>query len=191
MREFRQILTGLPYTLVSLDDVGITDTVDETGDTFHKNAILKASAYSALSGLLTLADDSGIEVDALGGRPGVHSARYGGPDASDEDRVCLLLQELQDVPWELRTARFRCVIALAWPDGRVKTVEGVVSGIIHFRPSGANGFGYDPVFYLPEKGHTTAELPTDVKNQLSHRGQATRKASAILMESNKTLKAST
>jgi len=191
MREFHQLLTGLPYKLVSLDDVGITDTVEETGDTFQKNAILKASAYSALSGLLTLADDSGIEVDALGGRPGVYSARYGGLEASDEDRVNLLLQELKDVPWELRTARFRCVIALAWPDGRVKTVEGIVSGIIHFRPSGANGFGYDPVFYLPEKGHTTAELPTDIKNQLSHRGQAARKAAALLVESHKALKAST
>jgi XTP/dITP diphosphohydrolase len=180
MREFQELLTDLPYKLISLDDAGITDTVEETGDTYHQNAILKAGAYAALSGLPTLADDSGIEVDALGGRPGVHSARYGGPDLSDEDRVKLLLHELKDVPWERRGARFRCVIALAWLDGRVKTVEGAVSGIIHFRPSGANGFGYDPVFYLPEKGHTTAELPADIKNHLSHRGQAARKAAAIL-----------
>ena len=128
-----------------------------------------------------MADDSGLVVDALGGRPGVLSARYGGEGLADEERVELLLGELEGVPWEKRTARFRCVIALAWPEGRVETVDGVVEGIIQYEPEGCNGFGYDPVFRLPERGCTTAQLSTSDKNRISHRGQAVRKAAKVLM----------
>lgn len=181
-REFDQLLGELPFKLISLEVAGISETVEETGSTFEENAIIKAKAYASLSGLITLADDSGLEVDALGGRPGVLSARYGSPEISDEERLDLLLQELKDVPWEKRTARFRCVIALAWPSGEVRTVEGVVEGVIQYKPEGFNGFGYDPIFHLPNRCRTTAQLPTTEKNLISHRGQAARAAEAILKE---------
>ena len=129
-----------------------------------------------------MADDSGLVVDALGGRPGVLSARYGGEGLTDAQRVELLLGEMDYVPWEERTARFRCVIALAWPGGRLETVEGVIEGIIQYEPEGNNGFGYDPIFHLPERGCTTAQLETSDKNRISHRGQAVRKAAKLLME---------
>ena len=158
------------------------DEVEETGGSFEENACIKARTYADLSGLLTLADDSGLEVDALGGAPGVRSARYGGTGASDEDRVALLLENLKDVAWEDRTGRFRCVIAIAWPLGEVKTVTGVVEGVIQYEPMGANGFGYDPIFYLPHLALTTAELSLEEKNSLSHRAQAARKA-VVLLES--------
>ena len=181
-RELAQLLGELPFKLISLEEAGISETVEETGSTFEENAVIKAKAYVSLSGLLTLADDSGLEVDALGGRPGVLSARYGSPELSDEERLDLLLQELKDVPWEKRTARFRCVIALAWPSGEVRTVEGIVEGVIQYKPEGFNGFGYDPVFHLPDRCCTTAQLPTTEKNLISHRGQAARAAEAILKE---------
>ena len=181
-RELAQLLGELPFKLISLEEAGISETVEETGSTFEENAVIKAKAYVSLSGLLTLADDSGLEVDALGGRPGVLSARYGSPELSDEERLDLLLQELKDVPWEKRTARFRCVIALAWPSGEVRTVEGIVEGVIQYKPEGFNGFGYDPIFHLPDRCCTTAQLPTTEKNLISHRGQAARAAAAILKE---------
>ncbi|MFB3092486.1 MAG: XTP/dITP diphosphatase [Dehalococcoidia bacterium] len=181
-RELAQLLGELPFKLISLEEAGISETVEETGSTFEENAVIKAKAYVSLSGLLTLADDSGLEVDALGGRPGVLSARYGSPELSDEERLNLLLQELTDVPWEKRTARFRCVIALAWPSGEVRTVEGIVEGVIQYKPEGFNGFGYDPIFHLPDRCCTTAQLPTTEKNLISHRGQAARAAEAILKE---------
>jgi XTP/dITP diphosphohydrolase len=180
VKELAELLAGLPYEMVSLDYAGITGEVEETGATFMENAILKAAAYAAVSGVLTLADDSGLEVDALGGRPGVLSARYGGPGLSDEDRVDLLLKGLKDVPWEKRTARFRCVIAIAGLGGNVRTVEGVVEGVIQYKPEGSNGFGYDPIFYLPDKQCTTAQLPSQEKNLISHRGQAALRAAALL-----------
>lgn len=177
MREYRQLLRDVPYTLVSLDDLGITEEVAETGESFEENARLKARAYAARSGLLTLADDSGLEVDALGGDPGIHSARYGGdPDASDHDRVVLLLQRLEGVPWEQRAARFRCVIALASPNEEGVAVVGAVAGMIQYEPQGEGGFGYDPVFYLPSYGQTTAQLSLEEKNRISHRAEAARKA---------------
>ncbi len=181
-RELAQLLGELPFKLISLEEAGISETVEETGSTFEENAVIKAKAYVSLSGLLTLADDSGLEVDALGGRPGVVSARYGSPEFSDEERVALLLQELQNVPWGKRTARFRCVITLAWPSGEVRTVEGVVEGVIQYKPEGSNGFGYDPIFHVPDRCCTTAQLPTAEKNLISHRGQAARAAAAILKE---------
>ena len=182
LREVSQILAGLPFEVLSLKDLGISMEVEETGATFTENAILKAEAYCASAGVLTLADDSGLVVDALGGRPGVLSARYGGEGLTDPQRVDLLLGELDGVSWEERTARFRCVIALAWPGGRLETVEGVVEGVIQYEPEGSNGFGYDPIFHLPERDCTTAQLETSDKNRISHRGQAVRKAAKLLME---------
>ena len=181
-REYRQLLQGIPFEVTCLEEVGVTEQVEETGHTFEENARIKAGAYSALSGLLTLADDSGLEVDALGGAPGVNSARYGWPGATDEDKVALLLENIKEVAWEDRKGRFRCVIAINQPSGEVKTVEGVVEGVIQYQPKGSNGFGYDPVFYLPHLGKTMAELSLAEKNGLSHRAQAARRA-IVLLES--------
>ena len=172
VREYAELLAGSGFDLCRLADVGLDNQIEETGATFVENACLKARAYGQASGLLTLADDSGLEVDALGGAPGVHSARYAGPDANDADRVHKLLAALDGVPWEKRTADFRCIIALAWPDGRLETFEGRCDGVIAFEPKGTNGFGFDPVFYLSEHNCTMAELPMDVKNRISHRGRA-------------------
>jgi len=182
MREYVELLRDIPFELVSLQDLGITHEVDETGDTFEENAWLKASEYAAISGCLTLADDSGLEVDSLSGEPGVRSARYGGDSCtSDEDRVNLLLKNLENVPWEERGARFRCVIAVAQPRKShqptlVTQAEGSVAGMIQYNPQGDGGFGYDPVFYLPSYDKTVAQLPLDVKNKISHRANAVQKA---------------
>ena len=172
IREYDDLLTGLRLDLCGLAEVGLDTEVEETGQTFAENALLKALAYGRASRLLTLADDSGLEVEALGDAPGVYSARYAGKGASDADRYRKLLAALQGVPWEKRAARFRCVIVLAWPGGRVETFEGQCDGVIAFEPRGTNGFGFDPVFYLPEHGCTMAELPTEVKNRVSHRARA-------------------
>lgn len=244
MREYRHLLQDIPFELVSLEDIGVSEEVEETGRTFAENASLKARTYSALGGLLTLADDSGLEVVALGGEPGVHSARYGekflepsydtslkpvaqkSPQPpfnkggqsgilgagsgvlSDQDRVRLLLRNLGGVPWSLRTARFRCVIAIATPsnsplvnEGRgnllpsrnqpvdeqyqqggvdINLVEGSVAGMIQYEPMGEEGFGYDPVFYLPSYGLTMAQLPLEEKNRISHRANAAGKALKLL-----------
>lgn len=182
MREYRQLLADWPGSLISLDDAGVTDEVAETGDTFLANARLKASEYARLSGCLTISDDSGLEVDALGGAPGVHSARYGGAAcASDGDRVELLLSNLAGVPWERRSARFRCCTAIAGPGGpALSTVVGSIAGMIQYEPMGEHGFGYDPVFYLPSYSRTIAELPPEDKNRISHRADAARKARRIL-----------
>ncbi len=191
MREYQGLLRQIPFELVSLRDLGITHEVDETGETFEENAWLKASEYAAISGMLTLADDSGLEVDALSGEPGVKSARYGGDSCNnDQERVALLLTNLQDVPWEQRTARFLCVIAVAKspaPDTSqnatlIAQAEGSVAGMIQYVPQGDNGFGYDPVFYLPSLGRTMAQLPLEDKNSISHRADAARKAAKILMK---------
>jgi XTP/dITP diphosphohydrolase len=180
--EYVALLQGLELELVTLADLGITDVIAEDGETFAQNALLKARGYAKATGLLTLADDSGLEVDALGGAPGIYTARYGGEGLSDEERYRLLLRNLQGVPDEQRTARFRCVIALAWPDGRTELAEGVCEGRIAHEPRGEHGFGYDPVFYLPEFGRTMAELPAEVKNRLSHRARAAAIAREILKE---------
>ena len=279
LREYRGLLGNVPFELVSLVDLGISKEVEETGSTFHDNARLKASTYAALSGLLTLADDSGLEVDALGGEPGVLSARYGEKSTqppldkdkspltplyergvrrisddkgrqrrmSDQDRVRLLLRNLEGVPWARRTARFRCVIAIAAPPsppsarsgmgdhgpfilkvtgiqtptachseersdeesrgpcdqddtedkdfrplavargddekampGVVALLVGSVAGMIQYEPIGQEGFGYDPVFYLPSYGLTMAQLSLAEKNRISHRANAAGKAAGIL-----------
>ena len=181
VREYRDLLNGLPFELLSLDDLGITEDVAETGATFRENAWLKAHAYSRLGQMLTLSDDSGLEVDALGGAPGVHSARYGGDACqSDEDRVKLLLSNLAGTPWQQRTARFRCFIAICEPGGAEASVVGSVAGMIQYEPKGTDGFGYDPVFYLPSFGLTLAELAMAEKNRISHRADATHRSVAAL-----------
>lgn len=180
LKELRSLLRDLPYELVTLPEVGISIKVDESGNSLEENARLKATIFADKSQLLTLADDSGLEVDALGGQPGVLSARYAGENASDSERIDYLLSRLKDVPWEKRSARFRCVIAIATPDGQVEFSSGACRGIITLKPRGEQGFGYDPVFYLPRLGKTMAELPLEVKNQLSHRGKAARKAYRVL-----------
>ncbi len=183
MREYQDLLRDIPFELVSLQDLGIIHEVDETGESFEQNAWFKASEYAAISGMLTLADDSGLEVDALSGEPGVRSARYGGDSCNnDQERVALLLTNLQDVPWEQRTARFRCVIAVAHNASLVAQAEGSVAGMIQYVPQGDNGFGYDPVFYLPSFGRTMAQLPLEDKNSISHRADAARKAANFLMK---------
>src|SRR5262245_39681701 len=180
LREYAAIFAALPLELRSLSDLGITTDVEETGATFAENARLKAEFYASLSGLATLADDSGLEVMALGGEPGVMSHRYAGPNASDADRNALLLQKLDGVPFHARLARFVCAIALARPDGAIEEVEGVLSGVIELAPRGANGFGYDPLFYVLNENATLAELPAERKNQVSHRAQAAHKAREVL-----------
>lgn len=178
--EYRRLLRNLPYRLITLAEQGITTIVDEVGESFEENARLKATILAAESQLLTLADDSGLEVDALGGEPGRLSARYAGENASDEDRVSYLLLRLEGVPWEKRSARFRCVIAIATPDGKVEFCSGQCPGFITFEPRGEQGFGYDPVFYLPELDKTMAELAPEIKNRISHRGLAVRKVPPLL-----------
>jgi len=182
VREYRALLKGLPLTLTYPAQEGIDIEVEETGSTFAQNAHLKATAYARTSGLLTLADDSGLEVDALGGEPGTRSARFAGQGASDEDRYRLLLSKLEGVPWQQRTARFRCVIAVARPQGEVHTAQGTCEGVIAFEPKGEHGFGYDPVFYVLEHGQTMAELEPEVKNRISHRARAAEGALRILQE---------
>jgi len=172
MREYKHLLHSLPFELVSLAEQGIATVVSEVGGSLEENARLKATTLAAQSQLMALADDSGLEVDALGGEPGPLSARYAGEGASDRGRINYLLARLKGVPWERRSARFRCVIAIATPDGEVELCSGECRGVITFEPKGRHGFGYDPVFYLPELGKTMAELPLEIKNQVSHRGQA-------------------
>ncbi|HJZ50547.1 MAG TPA: XTP/dITP diphosphatase [Roseiflexaceae bacterium] len=180
LREYAAIFAGLPIELRSLRDVAIDDDVEETGATFAENARLKAEFYAARSGLPAMADDSGLEVHALGGEPGVFSHRYAGPNASDADRNAFLLKKLEGVPFHARLARFVCAIALARPDGALEQVEGVLPGVIELAPRGSNGFGYDPLFYLLDENATLAELPSERKNQISHRALAARAAREVL-----------
>lgn len=179
--EYRVLLSNLPFTLVTPAEVGITTEVKETGKSLEENARLKATELAVQSNLLSLADDSGLEVDALGGEPGPLSARYAGEGATDIERVEYLLSRLEGVPWDERTARFRCVIAIAAPGGGgIGTYTGKRQGLITHEPRGEHGFGYDPIFYLPELDKTMAELPLEMKNQISHRSEAARKARLAL-----------
>ncbi|HEY3284517.1 MAG TPA: XTP/dITP diphosphatase [Armatimonadota bacterium] len=171
VREIQSLLQGLPVVVLSAGAVGLCE-VEETGATYEANALLKARAAALQCGLLAMADDSGLEVDALGGEPGVRSARYAGPDSSDEERYLKVLSAMTDVPPEQRTARFRCVIALADPRGQTRVVEGCCEGRITSEPRGAEGFGYDPIFEVPELGRTMAELTRPEKALVSHRGKA-------------------
>ncbi|MDE0592514.1 MAG: RdgB/HAM1 family non-canonical purine NTP pyrophosphatase [Dehalococcoidia bacterium] len=176
VREFSRMLSDMPFKLVGLDDLGITLEVNETGATFEENAVIKARAYARESGELTIADDSGLEIDSLNGEPGVLSARYGREGLDDEGRVQLVLDKMKHLPgWE-RTARFVAVLALvgdAVPGG-VVTSKGVMEGAIIHEPIGENGFGYDPVFWLASHAKTTAQLTGEEKDEISHRGTALR-----------------
>ncbi|MCA9916426.1 MAG: XTP/dITP diphosphatase [Anaerolineales bacterium] len=173
VKEFAEMLADLDIEWLSLDDVGVTEDVAETGSTFRENSVLKARAYAAETGLLTLADDSGLEVDALDGAPGVYTARYGGAGLTAVQRYQKLLDAIQQVPDPQRTARFRCVIVLANAAGAILgESEGVCEGQIAHAPAGDGGFGYDPVFFLPQFGQTMAQLTPAEKHKISHRGRA-------------------
>lgn len=180
VKEYSNLLHGIPYEIVSLEDIGITQDVEESGKTFDENATIKAKTYAKLSGLVAIADDSGLEVDALGGEPGVRSARYAGEGSTDKERIDYLLKKMKGIPSEQRAARFRCVIAVATPAGEVKICEGKCDGVITFEPRGKNGFGYDPIFYLPKHKSTMAEISMEEKNKISHRGKAAAKAHRLL-----------
>ena len=169
--EMRTILGQLGLEVVLESEVGVDVDVEETGTTFAENALLKAKAVMEASGMAAIADDSGLMVDALNGEPGVYSARYGGKN-SDPERTAFLLENMVDVPEAQRTGRFVSAIACALPDGRVVTAEGVCEGVILFETRGDNGFGYDPVFYVPQLGKTFAEADGAEKNAISHRGKA-------------------
>jgi XTP/dITP diphosphohydrolase len=175
-RELAVLLQGVPFIITTPQEEGIALEVEETGATFQENAALKARAFATASGLLALADDSGLEVDALGGEPGPMSARYAGPEASDEERVRYLLAKLEGIEWSERSARFRSVIAVAEPAGTLELFEGVCEGVIALKPRGEGGFGYDPLFYIPSLGKLMAELSLEEKNGVSHRGRAAGKA---------------
>ena len=179
-REFRELLAGWPGEMVFPQDIGLDLDVQEEGASFAEIAIQKACAYAETSGLPCLADDSGLQVDALGGAPGIYTARYAGPGASDEDRYRKLLVALRDTPYEQRTARFRCAVALAHPGDRVEVAEGTCEGYIAGGPRGEQGFGYDPVFFVPEYGCTMAELDSEIKNRISHRARAVQAARPLL-----------
>ncbi len=173
--EFATALAPQGFEVVGLDALDDRTPVEETGDTFEANARLKAEGYSARTDLPVLADDSGLEVDALGGEPGVHSARYGGPELDDRERYRLVLEKLQGVPEKQRTARFRCVLALARAGKTLAVFDGVVEGRITDAPRGDGGFGYDPVFFHPGIGQAFGEISRKEKETLSHRGQAIRR----------------
>ncbi|MDX9872824.1 MAG: XTP/dITP diphosphatase [Clostridia bacterium] len=180
--ELKHALAKLHVEVCSLADVPGIPSFAETGTTFQENAAGKALAAAQAGGLICLADDSGLEVDALSGRPGVYSARFAGEEATDAQNNAKLLKLLQGIPPEQRTARFVCCLAAAWPDGRVQTVVGQCAGTILEEERGNGGFGYDPLFYLPELQKTFAELTVEEKEQISHRGQALRSFAAILAE---------
>ncbi len=178
MREFESLLAPLKATLRFPSELGLRVEVPEDGSTYTENARQKALPYARASGLLTLADDSGLEVDALDGAPGIRSARYA--PGEDPDRVAALLAQLRGLPKEQRTARFRCVVVIATPADECHTTEGVCEGLIATEPAGSGGFGYDPVFYLPAHGCTMAQLPQEQKNRISHRARAIDAALPVL-----------
>jgi XTP/dITP diphosphohydrolase len=180
LREYEDLLAGLPVRCTYLSDLGIVEEPEEGHVGFAENAALKALFFAGRTGLLTLADDSGLEVDALGGDPGVRSARYSGVGRSDQERYELLLSRLSEIPSEARTARFRCVIAVAEPGRLLFTAVGTCEGAIATHPRGTHGFGYDPVFYMADLGCTMAELSPDIKNRISHRARAAQAARSVL-----------
>jgi len=182
LREIRHLLNETDIDIIGLDQLENPPEVIEDGDSFAQNACKKAVEMARFSGLLTLADDSGLVVDALNGEPGVHSARYAGQQGDDQANNAKLLHKMEHVPDEKRRGAFCCVMALAWPDGRVQTFEGKVSGFIMRGERGDGGFGYDPLFMVPEYGKTTAELPLQIKNRISHRGIALRQVLAELIK---------
>ena len=181
IREIAALLDGVCGRLLSLDDVSGLPDVDEDGADFAANALKKAASAARVAGIPVIADDSGLVVDALGGRPGVYSARFAGPGSSDADNNAKLLRELAGVPSERRCAAFHCVVALCWPDGTCRTFDGELKGLVLDAPRGSGGFGYDPLFLVPEYDMTLAELPLEVKNNISHRGKALAKMKDYLL----------
>lgn len=180
IKEIGEILSGFPFVVISMEEAGITEDIEEHGSTFEENALIKASEVFKLTGEIVMADDSGLEVDYLNGAPGIYSSRFAGENASDEDRNNKLLSMLKDVPFEKRKARFVCAIALILPDGRHFSIRENFEGYIGLKPEGTNGFGYDPLFYLPEYNMTAAQLQSKQKHEISHRGKALRKMVEIL-----------
>lgn len=180
MKEIQMILEDLGIVVSSIKEAGIDVDIVEDGTTFEENAMIKAEAIAKLTDAIVLADDSGLEIDYLNKEPGIYSARYAGTDTSYEIKNNLLLQRLEGVPDEKRTARFVCAIAAVFPDGSKETVRGTIEGRIGYEIAGEHGFGYDPIFYLPEYGCTTAELDPEKKNELSHRGKALRLMRGII-----------
>ncbi len=185
IREYKEIFAGLPLSLTYPADEGLTLDPEETGATFEENAIIKARAFAQAGGLLTLADDSGLEIDALGGEPGIYSARYGQTAKDDHvGRYRLVLNKLaaKNIPWAKRTARFRCVIALTAKEQVVGQAQGVIEGFIAYEPKGSSGFGYDPVFFVPEFNQTLAQMSSAQKHRISHRGRAGRAAIPLIKQ---------
>ena len=180
MKDIREILGALPLEILSMKEAGVSADIVEDGKTFEENALIKARAICKLAGEMVLADDSGLEIDYLNKEPGIYSARYMGEDTSYHIKNKSLIDRLEGVPDEKRTARFVCAIAAVFPDGKELVVRGTVEGIIGYEEKGENGFGYDPIFYLPERGCTTAELPPEEKNSISHRGNALRLMKELL-----------
>lgn len=172
LREFAELLKGVVDVILSPADFPGFPDVEEDGESFEANALKKARSAALFTGKPVLADDSGLSVDYLGGRPGVYSARFAGEGATDADNNALLLRELDGVPTERRSAAFHCVIALCRPDGSCQTFDGSLPGIVLEAPRGEGGFGYDPLFLVPEYGQTFSELPLEIKNAISHRGRA-------------------
>lgn len=180
MKEIRMILSDLDVEILSMKEAGISVDIEENGTTFEENALIKAKAVAAYTDAIVLADDSGLEIDYLNKEPGIYSARYMGEDTSYRIKNGNLIQRLEGVPDEKRTARFVCAVAAAFPDGTVKTVRETMEGRIGYEEKGENGFGYDPIFYLPEYGCTSAELSMEEKNKISHRGKALRAIRDVL-----------
>ena len=180
IREIKHLLEDLPVTIMTCDDFLDFPDIEETGTTLEENAILKARGIAEFTGHAALADDSGLEVDALDGAPGVYSSRFAGPGCTYDDNNRKLLKELESVPEEKRTARFRTVIAVAWDESNIETVEGRAEGVITESKTGGDGFGYDPVFFYPPAGKTFAEMTLEEKNKVSHRGLALVKAVKLL-----------
>ncbi len=173
VNEIQKLISGKPYEMISMKEAGISVAIVEDGTTFEENALIKADTISKLAGGIVIADDSGLVVDSMGGEPGIYSARFLGESATDEERCTGILKRLEGVPDEKRTARFVCAAAAVSPNFRI-TVMAAIEGIITREPTGSNGFGYDPIFYVPETGLTMAQMDSETKNRLSHRGKAFR-----------------
>lgn len=182
MKEIREILSDLNLEILSLKEAGIDVDIVEDGTTFEENALIKAKTIRDLTGCVVLADDSGLEVDALDKAPGIYSARYMGEDTSYDVKNNYIIEQLTGLKGDERSARFVCVIAAAFPDGTEETRRGTIEGQIGFEIAGENGFGYDPIFYVPEYGCTTAQLTSEQKNEISHRGKALRAMKDVIKQ---------
>ncbi len=172
VKEIRQMLEGTEIEVVSLKEAGISADIEENGKSFEENAAIKAEAIRDLTGHIVMADDSGLEIDALNGAPGIYSARFMGEDTSYDIKNAAILKQLEEVPEEKRGARFVCAVAIAYPDAQTEIFRGTFEGRIAYEIKGENGFGYDPIFYVPERGCTSAQLRPEEKNAMSHRGKA-------------------